>query len=66
MSNKDFAIAMLTDGEHDFRIGIMITEEGYYDEAVYHFQQAVEKAVRAILVSLGEFEKNTFCWRNFN
>lgn len=60
VSNKDFAVAMLTDGERDFNIGVSLTKEGYFDKAVYHFQQAVEKAVKAILISFGEFKKTHF------
>src|SRR3990170_2242585 len=60
VSNKDFAVAMITDGERDFNIGVSLTKEGYFDKAVYHFQQAVEKAVKAILISLGEFKKTHF------
>jgi HEPN domain-containing protein/predicted nucleotidyltransferase len=60
VSNKDFAVAMITDGERDFNIGVSLTKEGYFDKAVYHFQQAVEKAVKAILISQGEFKKTHF------
>lgn len=60
VSNRDFAIVMLTDGERDFNIGMNIMEDGYFDKAVYHFQQAVEKAVKAILISFGEFKKTHF------
>lgn len=38
VTNKDFALAMLKDGERDFDIGIKLTKEGYYDKATYHFQ----------------------------
>ena len=60
VSNRDFATAMVTDGEHDHEIGVHIMEKGYYDKAVYHFQQAVEKAIKAVLISLGEFKKTHF------
>lgn len=60
VSNKDFAIAMLTDGERDFRVGVDILEKGYFDKAVYHFQQAVEKFVKAILICFGVFKKTHF------
>lgn len=52
VSNRDFATAMVTDGEHDHEIGVHIMEKGYYDKAVYHFQQAVEKAIKVVLISL--------------
>lgn len=60
VSNKDFAMVMFTDGNRDFIIGNNIMEDGYYDKAVYHFQQAVEKAVKAVLISFGEFKKTHF------
>lgn len=60
VSNKDFAIAMLTDGERDFEIAVKILEVGYFDKAVYHFQQSVEKAVKAILICFGIFKKTHF------
>ena len=60
VSNRDFATAMVTDGEHDYEIGVHIMEKGYYDKAVYHFQQAVEKAIKAVLISFGEFKKTHF------
>lgn len=60
VSNEDFAMAMLTDGERDFTIGDSIMKEGYFDKAVYHFQQAVEKAVKAVLIAFGEFKKTHF------
>lgn len=60
ISNQDFAIVMLTDGEHDHEIGIHIIKKGYYDKAVYHFQQAIEKAIKAVLIAFGEFKKTHF------
>ncbi|MBC7216794.1 MAG: HEPN domain-containing protein [Candidatus Caldatribacterium sp.] len=38
-----------------FDIGNILAKEGYFDKAVYHFQQAVEKSVKAILISFGEY-----------
>lgn len=60
ISNKDFAEAMLTDGERDFEIGVKILESGYFDKVVYHFQQSVEKAVKAILICFGIYKKTHF------
>lgn len=60
VSNEDFAIAMLRDGERDFEIGISILKNGYYDKAVYHFQQSAEKAVKAVLMCFGIFKKTHF------
>lgn len=57
---KDFATTMLEDGEHDYEIGVHIMEKAFYDKAVYHFQQSVEKAIKVFLISLGEFKKTHF------
>jgi HEPN domain-containing protein/predicted nucleotidyltransferase len=60
VSNKDFAVAMLNDGARDFTIGVNIMEDGFYDKAIYHFQQSVEKAVKAVLICFGIFRKTHF------
>lgn len=60
VSNKDFAKAMLTDGERDFEIGLRILEGDYFDKATYHFQQSIEKAVKAVLICFGIFKKTHF------
>jgi len=58
VSNKDFSYAMLKDGERDFEIGRRLTDGGYYDKAVYHCQQSVEKSVKSILIAMGVFQKS--------
>lgn len=58
VSNKDFSYAMLKDGERDFEIGKRLTDGGYYDKAVYHCQQSVEKSVKSILIAMGVFQKS--------
>jgi HEPN domain-containing protein len=60
VSNKDFAVVMLIDGERDFNIGSKLIEDEFYDKAVYHFQQAVEKSIKSILIAFGEFKKSHF------
>jgi len=60
VSNKDFSHAMLKDGERDFKIGERLTDDGYYDKAVYHFQQSIEKSVKSILIAMGVFQKTHF------
>jgi HEPN domain-containing protein/predicted nucleotidyltransferase len=60
VSNEDFSRAMLLDGTRDFEIGERLVAAGYYDKAVYHFQQAVEKAVKSVLISRGIFQKTHF------
>ncbi len=60
VSNKDFAIAMFNDGKRDYEIGVHILEYGFFDKAVYHFQQAAEKAIKAVLACFGIFHKTHF------
>ena len=60
ISNKDFAGAMLKDGERDFLIAKTLREEGYYDKSVYHSQQAIEKCVKVVLIAFGIFQKTHF------
>lgn len=60
VSNKDFSYAMLRDGERDLAIGKKLIEETFFDKAVYHFQQAVEKFITSILIALGIFGKTHF------
>lgn len=57
ISNQDFSLAMLKDADRDFQIGKRLIQDGYYDKAVYHFQQSVEKAVKSILIAFGIFQK---------
>ena len=60
VSNKDFALAMLNDGKRDFEIGRKLTDDVFYDKAVYHFQQSIEKAVKAVLICFGVYKKTHF------
>lgn len=60
VSNRDFSYAMLKDAERDFKIGERLIEDGYYDKAVYHFQQSVEKGIKSILIAMGVFQKTHF------
>jgi len=57
VSNKDFAEAMLKDGKRDLEIGGRLTKDGYYDKAVYHFQQSIEKSIKSVLIAMGIFQK---------
>ncbi|MBC8184054.1 HEPN domain-containing protein [candidate division KSB1 bacterium] len=60
VSNEDFSKAMLKDGERDFEIGQKLKDEAYFDKSVYHFQQAVEKFIKAIMIAMGVFKKTHF------
>jgi HEPN domain-containing protein/predicted nucleotidyltransferase len=57
VSNQDFSQAMIKDGERDIGIGQRLIEAGYYDKAVYHFQQSTEKSIKSILIAMGIFQK---------
>lgn len=59
-SNRDFSYALLKDGERDFSIGERLIKDGFYDKAVYHFQQSIEKAIKSVLIALGVFQKTHF------
>ena len=60
VSNRDFSLARLRDGERDYLISLRLIDAGYYDKAVYHCQQAVEKCVKAMLIAMGIFHKTHF------
>jgi HEPN domain-containing protein/predicted nucleotidyltransferase len=60
VTNKDFSLAMLKDGERDYLIGQSLMGDDYFDKAVYHFQQAVEKCIKSILIVMGIFAKTHF------
>lgn len=57
VSNRDFSQAMLKDGERDCEIGKTLIEGKYYDKAVYHFQQSIEKSIKSILIAKGVFQR---------
>ena len=58
VSNEDFARCMITDACRDLAIGSQLLQAAFYDKAVYHFQQSVEKAVKAVLIAFGVFQKS--------
>ena len=60
VTNRDFAEGMSFDAGRDFEIGHTLQEAGYFDKAVYHFQQSVEKAIKAVLITQGVFQKSHF------
>ncbi|HET56733.1 MAG TPA: HEPN domain-containing protein [Ignavibacteria bacterium] len=60
VSNEDFSKAMLKDGARDLEISKKLRDEAYFDKAVYHSQQAVEKFIKAILIAMGVFKKTHF------
>ena len=60
VSNKDFSEAMLKETQRDLEVGTKLIEAEYHDKAVYHFQQSVEKSVKAVLIAKGVFQKTHF------
>lgn len=60
VSNQDFAEAMFKDGERDFLIGKNLLRDEFFAKSVYHFQQAVEKCIKSVLVAFGTFKKTHF------
>ncbi|UCH97565.1 MAG: HEPN domain-containing protein [Candidatus Aminicenantes bacterium] len=60
VSNKDFAEAMIKDGERDFSIGKNLLRDEFFDKSVYHFQQSVEKCIKSVLIAFGTFQKTHF------
>lgn len=60
VSNKDFAMDMIKDGERDYIIGKKLLEEGFYDKSVYHCLQSIEKCLKSILIAFGVFQKTHF------
>jgi HEPN domain-containing protein len=51
---------MALDARRDFEIGLTLLGAGYFDKAVYHFQQSVEKGIKAVLITQGVFQKTHF------
>lgn len=60
VSNKDFALAMLKDGERDYLISKRLMDDGFFDKSVYHAQQSIEKCIKSILICFGVFQKSHF------
>jgi HEPN domain-containing protein/predicted nucleotidyltransferase len=63
VSQKDFSYVMFKDAERDYQVGEKLKEEAFFDKSVYHFQQAVEKAIKSVLISFGIFKKPHFVGR---
>jgi HEPN domain-containing protein/predicted nucleotidyltransferase len=57
VSNEDFSRAMLIEAERDLESGDRLSHTDLWDRAVYHYQQATEKAVKAVLIALGVFQR---------
>ncbi len=44
VTNRDFAESMRLDAKRDYEIGLTLIKGGYFEKAVYHHQQSVEKS----------------------
>lgn len=60
LSNKDWAEIWLKDGRADLLAAEKLFEAGLYAKCATHCQQAVEKAVKAILVCFGRFDRSHY------
>jgi HEPN domain-containing protein/predicted nucleotidyltransferase len=57
VTNKDWIMAWLDDAQRDLLSARALYEENLFEKAVYHCQQCGEKAVKAVLLCMGSFEK---------
>jgi len=60
VSNKEWSVSWLADSKRDLLAASYLLEATLYEKSVYHCQQAVEKAIKAILAVWGEFIKSHF------
>lgn len=59
-SNEDYVRRWLADSRRDLQAAQALREAGLHDRSVYHCQQAVERAVKAVLACFGGFERSLF------
>jgi HEPN domain-containing protein/predicted nucleotidyltransferase len=55
ITNKEWALTWLADGERDLLAASHLLRANLFEKVVYHCQQAVEKATKAVLAAWGEF-----------
>lgn len=60
VSNKEWALSWLRDSKRDLLAASHLMGISLYEKSVYHCQQAVEKAIKAILAVWGEFRRSHF------
>ena len=60
VSNKEWALSWLADGKRDLLAAEHLLSVSLYEKSVYHCQQAVEKAIKAVLAAWGEFKRSHF------
>ena len=64
--NEEFVRLWLADAERDAEAAQALRERGIHDRSVYHCQQSVERAVKAVLACFGMFERIHFVGRKLN
>lgn len=60
MSNKDWAGVWLNDAGRDAEIAVIAFKNEFYEKSAAHSQQAVEKAVKAVLLCWGGYPKSHY------
>lgn len=60
ISNRDFVIAWLTDSQRDLESARKLHDASLCEKSIYHCQQAVEKASKAVLLCWGTYRKTHF------
>ncbi|HEY9207235.1 MAG TPA: HEPN domain-containing protein [Candidatus Methanoperedens sp.] len=60
LTNRDWANYWLQDSERDLDAADYLMRIDLYDKAAYHCQQSVEKAVKAILICFGAYERTHY------
>ena len=57
VTNKDWIMVWLEDSDRDLLSAKTLHEKDLFEKSVYHCQQCGEKAVKAVILCLGSFEK---------
>ena len=60
ITNKDWASYWLEDSKRDLKAAKYLLREKIYERAVYHSQQSAEKAVKAVLICFGIYQKTHY------
>lgn len=56
-TNRERAQRWLEDARREIEIAEQLEQSGHFDRCVYHCQQAIERAVKAVLICFGAFER---------
>jgi HEPN domain-containing protein/predicted nucleotidyltransferase len=56
-TNRERAQRWLEDAGRESEVAEQLEQSGYFDRCVYHCQQAIERAVKAVLICFGAFER---------